>query len=147
MTLIEIPNLSFDKWQKWADRPRPSLDLDTPLRFGVLGLYILAESTENLGHGPIPLSGDLPEGTLYIGMSTNVHRRLEATHRAVQRYRNQENAGTSNLWFTTWQSEWSNSKAKQSCGIIGKATLALYERALILSYARTYGRLPKLNRE
>lgn len=143
MTFLDIPDLSFDKWRKWAERPRPSLDLDVFSEFGIIGLYILAEFTSDLDVAAAVNLKELPEKILYIGMSTNVHRRLEKTHRAIQMYLAQEYADTS----TTWQSDWHNSSPKRPYGIISRATLALYERALNLVYARKYARFPKLNRE
>jgi hypothetical protein len=147
MALIEVPELPFDCWRSWKKRPRPSLEIDVPVQFGILGLYVLADSSTDLSDGPALNLANLPEEVFYIGMSTNVDSRLEQAHRAVQRYLNSENAHIGNLWFTTWRSEWSNSNLKQSCGIIAKATLLLYERGIILAYAKQYERLPKANRE
>jgi hypothetical protein len=116
------------------------------LEFGILGLYLLAEADVKPSSGHALKAGELPEEVVYIGMSRHIDRRLEKTHHAVTRYTKSENAELSRLWFATWQSEWTNFGLKRKGGLVGLATLALYERALILLYAKKYGRLPKLNR-
>lgn len=146
MAQLEIPKLAFNGWRKWSARPRPSQNFEVPLEFGILGLYLLAEAEGIPGDDLAPNSENLPEEVLYVGMSTHVDRRLERTHNAVTRFADSKGANMNNLWFAVWQSEWTNTNLKQSRGIIALATLAVYERALILAYARKFGRLPNLNR-
>ena len=145
--LFEVPHLAFAKWRKWIARPRPSHDMDVPSEFGMLGLYMLACSdTTPPGNSTSPDTADLPEEVIYIGMSRHVDRRLESSHNAVARYKKKyADEPCSGLWFSSWSSEWSSWSSK-TCGPVERATLVFYERALILAYAKRFGRLPALNR-
>lgn len=145
MSLIEIPYLLFDDCRKWSSRPRPSQDFDVPLGFGILGLYVLAASAEE----PPPLStADLPKEVVYIGMSRHVDRRLERSHNGVSLYKSTySDAACTSLWFSVWRSEWSSGAHRFGVDPIALATVAVYERAVILAYARKHGELPALNRE
>lgn len=85
---------------------------------------------------------------VYIGKSSHVEQRLERTHQAVGRYRaNFNDKECKNLWFSVWHSEWSNSDYDSSRKAVALASIALYERALILAYVQKHGCLPALNNE
>ena len=84
---------------------------------------------------------------VYIGMSTHVERRLERNHAGVARYRKHfEDPKCKNLWVSIWHSDTTNWDLGKPAGVVGCATIALYERALLLAYALKHLRLPVLNR-
>lgn len=143
MPLIEVSSLRFWDWQKWDARPRPSRELDVPKDFGMLGLYLLAASDARPGSTDAPSVADLPEEVIYIGMSNFVERRVERYHTKVLEYRKSyADESCQKLWFSTWQSEWSNDSPS---GTVASASLAFCERALILAYADKHGHYPALN--
>ena len=142
------PNFEFGAWQKWAKRDRPSQDFDVPRDFGFYGLYLL--STGELDSSPAETDPNrhLQAHVLYIGKSTQVEQRLERSHKAVANYRERfEDKQFSRLWFSTWHSGWNSGEHDASRKAINLASMAFYERAAILEYVRTHGRLPILNRE
>lgn len=148
MANLEVPPLLFTEWQRWRARTRPSQDLEVPPEFGILGLYLLAVSDAEvlpaeLGAGERHLQSQV----VYIGMSTHVERRLERTHAGVRQYcEHFEDSNCKNLWFSVWHSDISNWHLKKPAGVVACATIALYERALLLTYAKKHGRLPVLNK-
>lgn len=149
--MIECPNLIFSEWRRWSSRPRPSQSLDVPPEFGILGLYLLAGLDET-NSSPSSNNADiyLQSEVVYIGMSTHVEQRLERTHSGVAQYRKHFNdSRCNNLWFSTWHSDVTNwsLRTREKESIIAYTTVALYERALLLEYAKKYGRLPILNKQ
>src|SRR5205807_6869406 len=113
----------------------------------LLGLYLLAAADQD------PNVGDtkkeyLKSEVVYIGMSTNVDQRLERTHKAVARYcRNYTDPGGQRLWFSLWQPGWTNRERSSARRAVRLASIALYERVLLLAFATEHGFLPVLNRE
>ncbi len=148
MANLEVPPLLFTEWHRWIARSRPSQNLDVPPEFGILGLYLLARSDAEAF--PAELGTDerhLHSQVVYIGMSTHVEQRLERTHAGVRRYREHfEDSRCKNLWFSVWHSDISNWHLEKPAGVVARATIALYERALLLAYAKKHGRLPLLNK-
>ena len=117
-----------------------------PEAFGVIGLYVLAASTET--PNPLDFSDEdaFPPEVIYIGTSTHVEQRLERHHGAVSRYRkNSSDAQCQKLWFSYWHSEWSHDKGHQKPMPLALASVAFHERALLLAYVVQYGRYPILN--
>lgn len=148
MSLIEFPDISFDNWRRWDERPRPSHDYEVPYEFGILGIYILAAAELKPGNSVAPNPKDLPQEVLYIGMSTHVDSRLEKHHMAVSRYKAEySDASCQNLWFSTWLSDWTNTALSKRISPVAEATLAFYERGIILMYVRKFECLPALNRK
>jgi hypothetical protein len=147
-TIIEMPSPDFSGWKSWNLRYRPSEDFDVPQDFGILGLYILA----NIETGAVPADSaagerHLQPSVVYIGMSTHVERRLERTHKGVAAYRKQFNdVKCERLWYSTWHSPWNNSGPLTAQRAIERATIALYERFLLLEFAKKHSALPELNR-
>ncbi len=146
MPTVDIPTIVFSEWQRWRARSRPSQEFDVPADFGILGLYVLAAADSTLVEQPAE-ERYLQASVLYIGMSTHVEQRLASTHKAVSTYRTEFNdQECSKLWFASWHSDWNNRELRKPHGAVALATIALYERFLLLSYARKHGRLPHLNR-
>src|SRR5207248_3279754 len=106
---LHMPKAAFSDWHSWRFRQRTTEQFDVPEDFGILGIYLLACSTD----GPPPSSATerhLLPNVIYIGMSGHVMRRLERGHRAVNRYRTQlKDASGKNLYFCQWNSDWNNS--------------------------------------
>lgn len=147
MTSIAVPNFGFTEWRRWSTRARPSQDFDVPRSFGILGLYLLAVSESDLSATAGTADQYLQQHVIYIGKSTHVEQRLERTHQAVARYRTQfDDNKCKSLWFSVWHSGWSNMQHDISREAIALASIALYERALILDFVQKNGRLPVLNR-
>lgn len=148
MHLMNIQKLQFGAWRKWRERPRPSQDRDVPPDFGILGIYILASSETKPGAVDYPSTTNPQEEIVYIGMSGNVDRRLERTHGAVVRYKTMySDPSCRKLWWSIWCSDWTNMSSRTPAGVLAAATLAAYERGLILAYAQAHKHLPSLNRE
>lgn len=147
MVNIEVPRIIFGEWRKWRTRFRPSQDMDVPTNFGILGLYLLAAHETEIAPDESPEERHLNERVVYIGLSAHVEQRLERTHHAVAKYR-EDFADTkwTNLWFTVWHSDWNNREHDTSRKTVALASIALYERALLLAYAKKHGRLPALNK-
>ena len=102
--------------------------------------------------GSPPIATDpykqLQAHVLYIGKSTQVEQRLERTHKAVAKYRVQfDDKHCEKLWFSTWHSDWTSMESDGRRKAVNLASMAYYERAVILAYVRKHGRLPVLNRE
>lgn len=146
MASIEVPNIYFGGWQRWRARSRPSQDFDVPADFGCLGLYLFATTETDLSAVENSKERHLEEHVVYIGMSTHVEQRLERTHHAIVKYREQFNDDKcNNLWFAIWHSDWTNREHNISRKTVALASIALYERALLLAYATKYGRFPACN--
>lgn len=99
--------------------------------------------------GGSSLAGDkyLDESVIYIGMSDHVERRLEQSHNAVKAYKKQSgDLATSNLRFTIWYSGASKGPYERKGPVVAAATIAVYERVLLLKYAEKFGRLPRFNK-
>jgi hypothetical protein len=145
MTTIEFPAIHFPEWKRWAHRERPSTDLDVPVGFGLLGIYLLATSDIDA----VSVAGAdryLDEAVIYIGMSTHVERRLERSHKAVMAYKQQSgDIVANNLRFTVWHSGGTKGPFEQKGSVVEAAAIAVYERVLLLRYAEKFGRLPRLN--
>ena len=142
-----VPEISFDAWKKWRDRDRPSAELDgVPSHFGLMGLYLLATAEVDEPSDASAQLVHLHPAVIYIGMSAHVDRRLERWHGAVGAYRRDTgDRMCRHLRYALWQSGWTNSRQREEFPVAW-ATVALYERALLLSFARAHGRLPLLNR-
>jgi hypothetical protein len=146
MATIEIPAIEFPQWKRWANRERPSLDFDVPVGFGLLGIYMLATSEVDIGSSPAAAKY-LDEAVIYIGMSDHVERRLERSHDAVTEYKKQSgDLAAGNLRFTIWHSGASKGPYERKGPVVAAATIAVYERVLLLEYAKKFGRLPRFNR-
>lgn len=147
MAALDIPIFAFSKWWRWRSRSRTSQDLDVPANFGLLGLYLLAMSESDLSSQASKGESHLQEQVIYIGMSTHVDQRLERTHLGVRRYRKVYGDNQClKLSFSTWHSEATNSNLQRPAGVVACSEVALYERVLLLAYARQHGRLPVLNK-
>ncbi|MCR4467942.1 hypothetical protein [Burkholderia sp. SCN-KJ] len=145
MDAIEIPAIEFPQWMRWAHRERPSRDFDVPVGFGLLGIYMLATSEVDAGS---TAGGDryLDEAVIYIGMSAHVEQRLEQSHEAVKAYKQQSgDLAASNLRFTIWHSGATKGPYERKVPAVEAATIAVYERVLLLKYAEKFGRLPRFN--
>ena len=146
MPTVEIPTIAFSEWRRWYARSRPSREFDVPADFGILGLYVLAAADLILVEQPAE-ERFLQTDVLYIGMSTHVEQRLAYTHKAVSTYRTEFNdQQCSKLWFSSRHSDWNNRDLRKPHGAVALATVALYERFLLLSYAGKHGQFPRLNR-
>jgi hypothetical protein len=146
MATIEIPAIKFPQWKRWANRERPSQDFDVPVDFGLLGIYLLATSEVDAG---LPPEADryLDEAVIYIGMSDHVERRLEQSHDAVKAYKKQSgDLAAGNLRFTIWHSGAAKGPYERKGPVVAAATIAVYERVLLLKYTEKFGRLPRFNR-
>ena len=142
MPQLDLPQFTFSQWERWRSRPRPSQVFDVPAEFGIRGLYLLANSES------APIAEDyadekyLHPQVIYIGESSHVDQRLERTHNAVRRYREANgDANCDKLWFSVWRSQWTNWDRA-----LAGASLALYERALLLAYVKRHEKYPALNR-
>ncbi|MGF6575082.1 hypothetical protein ABH945_007211 [Paraburkholderia sp. GAS333] len=145
MSTIEIPAIEFPKWKRWADRERPSQDFDVPVGFGLLGIYMLATSDVD-GESSLEPDNYLNQAVIYIGMSEHVEQRLERSHDAVTAYKKQTgDLAASDLRFTIWHSSAAKGQYEQKGPVVSAATIAVYERVLLLKYAEKYGRLPRFN--
>jgi hypothetical protein len=145
MAAIEIPAIEFPQWRRWAHRERPSWDLDTPVGFGQLGIYMLA--TSDVGDdSAIGADRYLAEAVIYIGMSAHVEQRLERSHESVKAYKQQSgDLAADNLRFTVWHSGATKGPYERKAPVVEAATIAVYERVLLLKYAEKFGRLPRFN--
>jgi hypothetical protein len=141
--------IAFGRWKRWHLRDRPSQNLEVPVKFGILGLYILATADVDEITDAYYAKQYLHSSVLYIGMSRHVDTRLERTHKAVNRYRAMFNDNEcKNLRYAIWYSSWTSHGyrvANDSQSVVANAKLALFERALLLSYAQMHGRLPLFN--
>lgn len=144
----DLPVFRFSSWEHWSTRSRPSTDLDgVPEAFGILGVYMLAASAAKPTAIDLTKSTHLPSEVVYVGLSCQVEQRLERSHSAVRRYREQQaDTGCNNLWYCHWRSDWSRHRGIREAAPLAYASIALYERALILAYVKQYGKLPALNR-
>lgn len=144
MITIELPQIEFGEWQNWHSRPRPSRDLDVPANFGIFGLYIFARFESQPDATAVSEAKYLQEEVIYIGMSSHVDQRLEKSHRAASRYRESfSDPQGKNLWFSVWSSPWTNGDRNR---VIAQASIACYERALILGYVHQHKQFPLLNK-
>jgi hypothetical protein len=145
MAAIEIPVIEFAQWKRWAHRQRPSREFDVPIGFGLLGIYILATSAVDV-ESSIGADKYLDEAVIYIGMSAHVEQRLERSHEAVKAYKRQSgDLATNNLRFTVWHSGATKGPHERKGPVVQAATIAIYERVLLLKYAEKFGRLPRFN--
>ena len=132
-----VPNIVFGAWQKWAIRDRPSQDFDVPPNFGLYGLYLLSMAEPNVPPAATDPDRHLQDHVLYIGKSTQVEQRLERTHRAVAKYRAKfDDKLYTKLWFSTWHSGSNSMENDKSRKALNLASIAFYERAVILAYVR-----------
>lgn len=139
----DIPDLVFSPWRHWKGRPRPSKQLDVPVDWGLLGLYLLASEDALVALDQPGHKRHVASQILYIGMSRHVDRRLEKHHSGVRRYKERYgDADGAKLVFSMWQSSWSNTVENS----VHDAALAMYERILLWEFAKANGRLPALNR-
>ena len=135
--------MRFELWRHWNLRTRTSNSFEVPPTFGTLGIYLFANSEVDSANTSASVARHLHPAVLYIGKSDHVERRLEKTHKGVEAYRKEfDDPHCSGLRFSTWYSPWTNTEIS----VIGKATVALCERLLLLEYVTRYGRYPKLNR-
>ncbi|NPT37403.1 hypothetical protein [Paraburkholderia xenovorans] len=145
MAAIEIPEIKFPQWRRWANRERPSQDFDVPVGFGLFGIYMLATSEVDAGLSP-EADRYLDEAVIYIGMSGHVEQRLERSHDAVKAYKQQSgDLAAGNLRFTIWHSGATKGPYERKGPVVAAATIAVYERVLLLKYADKFVRLPRFN--
>lgn len=146
MPSLEIPDFRFNQWQRYVDRPRISSDPEVPLDFGLYGLYLIARSNVDLNETARTAPKYLQSEVIYIGMSSNVERRLELPHAAVKRHRREYvDPNDSQLWVSIWHAGDSEFSASRRQNYVANASLALYERIVILAYIREFGRPPQFN--
>lgn len=145
MATIEIPVIEFPQWSQWAHRERPSQNFDVPVGFGLLGIYLLATSDVDTV-SVVGIDRYLDEAVIYIGMSKHVEQRLEGSHDAVKAYKQESgDLGAKHLRFTVWHSGATKGPYERKGSAVAAATIAMYERVLLLKYAETFGRLPRFN--
>jgi hypothetical protein len=117
-----------------------------PIVFGLLGIYLLATSDVD-AQAETAENRFLDEAVVYIGMLTHVEQRLERPHKAVSAYRLQTgDASANNLRFSIRHSGCCKWQYARKGPVVAAATIAVYERVLLLAYAEKYGRLPLFNR-
>jgi len=137
---MKEPKVEFSIWKKLKNRDRLRDDFDVPEDFGLMGVYLLASPFPS-DHGLHHLAGEV----VYIGMSGHVTKRLDQSHEAVRKYRDETgDVSVENLYF----SEWISPLSKQYRNGDNKPQLAYFhyiERKLIWEYAKKHNRLPKYN--
>ena len=131
----------FSAWTPHWSRPRPSMCLDVPYRFGLCGLYVIAKC-----HDRPKESGSeqhLNPAVVYIGQSfAGLEQRLEY-HEVVRRI----SLGTAgDIWMSTWHIGWTtfDFKSKSSREMAQKLLLCV-EADLIRAYRARHGHLPEQN--
>lgn len=145
MAAIDIPPIEFPGWKRWANRELPSRNFDVPAGFGLLGIYLLATSDVD-DKSATGTDRYLDEAVIYIGMSAHIEQRLERSHKAVNAYKQQSgDLAAQDLRFTVWHSGATRGAYERKAPVVEAATIAVYERVLLLKYAEEFGRLPRFN--
>ena len=132
--------MHFSKWCKWENRDRLNDDqnFEIPEDFGLLGIYLLAISPnlyEKVNHSSKEI--------VYIGMSTNVLKRLDKSHKAVKKIKT--DYGLQNLYYAEHNTGHANTNLENDEGRVNLALLHYLERKLIWEYADKNKKLPEYN--
>jgi hypothetical protein len=142
-----LPKAVFSDWRPWGLRERTSEQFDVPRDFGILGIYLLAFSTNGPPPPSSPTERHLLPNVIYVGMSGHVMRRLERAHTAVNSYRKLfDDVSGKKLYFCQWDTDWPNSATGDKASV-QNAALRYVEAKLIAEHALKNGRRPKLNRQ
>jgi len=141
---MNVPEVYFSDWRKFQYRDRISEEMDIPASYGLMGVYLLAS--------PLPLPSDksiyhLAPEIIYIGMSSHVTNRLDRSHNAVIKYKNESgDANVDMLCYSEWLSPWSNMDINSNAHKVRATFIHYIERKLIWEFANQHGLLPKYNR-
>ena len=130
----------FSDWVKWEFRDRLNDDdnFDIPHDFGLLGIYLLAISPDINKKA----THEAKE-VVYIGLSTNVLKRLDLRHTAVNKIKKEY--GVEKLYCAAYHTGSTNSRLKTDQGRINTAYLHYLERKMIWEYGNKFNKLPKYN--
>lgn len=152
--MIEEPEISFARWEPWYMRGTTTsyISAGLPPDFDVSGIYLLAHfrnkrQKEANKDGQLHLNPHV----IYIGQSRTITRRLEGSrHEKVKKeYKKQFKDNELkylyiSLCYTGWTS-WDF--LNKELGSARSACLLYLERKLIWEFAKTYSKVPILNRE
>ncbi len=149
---IREPGIHFLDWRRWSirgtTRQEDPFD-DPPSDFDVPGVYLLAQFKANMQmkknvDGFLHLNPHV----LYIGLSTRVTHRLEgAKHEKIRSAIKDGTVDLKNLYFSICHPEWHPvSPENKDMVRVRKTWLHWVERKLIWEYAKTFKRIPILNR-
>lgn len=152
--MIKEPNISFVGWEPWYMRnTTASCDsFELPPDFDVSGIYLLAhfknkKQKETNKGGQLHLNPHV----IYIGQSRNITRRLEGSrHEKVEKeYKKQfKDNELKYLYFSICYTDWTSWDFRnKELGSARSACLLYLERKLIWKFAKTYLKVPILNRD
>ena len=145
--MIDEPDVDFSRWREWRYRDRLFDEYTVPPDFGLLGVYLFAAFEPSEQPTLNPMGAHLDEHVVYIGMSTHVTRRNDKFHNAIRRFKDDlHKTPTAVLWYTDWESPWSNGELSRVGGEAKRAYILYIERKLIWEFTKAFNRLPKLNR-
>ena len=146
--------ISFTKWIRWClrDTTTPSDPFDPPKEFDVSGIYLLAhfrneaQKADNK-NGLLYLNPNV----IYIGQSKKVTARLEGKRHEKVRIEYQKRFDDEEmtcLYFSLSYTDWTSwAFREKDIGPARYACLLYLERKLIWEFARTYSKIPLLNRQ
>jgi hypothetical protein len=151
--MMNEPTIAFGAWKPWHSRDTTTSGdpFDPPPDFDVSGIYLWAHF-KNQRQRKADKNGQLHlnPNVVYIGHSKTITRRLEGRrHEKVKEY--EELFGDyelRHLYFSLCYAEWTSWDFQElPLSRARRAGLLYIERKLIWDFAKTYSKVPVLNKE
>jgi hypothetical protein len=152
--LINEPKIDFPRWEHWNTRGSTKQKdlLDPPQDFDLAGIYLFAHfkhksQRTNNWNGKLHLNPNV----IYIGQSKKVTMRLEGRrHEKIKtEYKKRfDDDELAHLYFSLSYTDWTSSAFREKdVGSARYACLLYLERKLIWEFAKTYSKVPILNKQ